>query len=395
MARKRTTSGSRSPRDAKRRKGTSLSPQPKTIPTSSPIKDEALKVQKEVRYVKTPVYDGQDGYFFMAPEDYTNFSYLAKGAFGVVASADYKGMRVVVKKIHCKSLVFMESALRELHNLSYFSMRKSVGVVRLKDCWLCDDEFLYLALEKFEKSLDMTLGSRETRLKAGQWRRVAGMLVAALNGLHSCGAMHRDLKPDNVVVNADCTKLALIDLGTVRCIEAKKQQRPLTPVRDVTTEGYRAPEVGGGDTKYCQQIDMFAAGCLLAHLKLGEELFPRDDDLEKFKEMTPQAVNKFLKKKFTGLAKADTALLLNLLDRNPSTRPSSADLIRQIMSPEEESDIHHTESDAYASDDSAATVPSAPIPYSEPTYTDTSSENMLLKIKRLIADFQEYRRNCS
>jgi mitogen-activated protein kinase 1/3 len=82
----------------------------------------------------------------------------------------------------------------------------------------------------------------------------------------------RDLKPSNVLLNADCT-LRLCDFGLARGVHV--------PGADMTeyvvTRWYRAPEVMLATQQYTTQIDMWAIGCIMAELLGRRPLFPGDD----------------------------------------------------------------------------------------------------------------------
>ena len=314
-------------------------------------------------------------HFFVVPSGYKNLLYLAQGSFGVVCTATSpKGDEVVIKKLSCDNEVNTESALRELHNLWWFAKANSKGVVRLLDTWTHNNNErnldLYMTLEKFAHSLNHFVGGRK-KISVTKWRKVCGLLCCALFELHSCGAMHRDVKPENIVVNSTCTRIAVIDLGSVRSSDKmhSEAQPPLTPVSKVTTEGYRSPETVLDDENYDASLDVFGAGCLLAALRFNEEIFPKNADLESYLHTTASEANAFLDKKFSSLKKAERDLLKAMLQRQPHDR-ITADNLKDIV---------------VESDDKVEKLTAR---YTEPIYIANSSWNMIGKIKNIVEEFQ-------
>eukprot|EP01063_Lacrimia_lanifica_P024906 TRINITY_DN32700_c0_g1_i1.p2 TRINITY_DN32700_c0_g1~~TRINITY_DN32700_c0_g1_i1.p2 ORF type:complete len:388 (+),score=162.12 TRINITY_DN32700_c0_g1_i1:58-1221(+) len=290
----------------------------------------------------------QEGFYFHVPAEYTRLAYLAEGAFGVVCTALRYGEEVVVKKIHCKNAVHAESALRELHNVAWFATAKAAkrgkvdlnrhnGIVKIRDCWMHEAEarrgetgpvHLYLALDKYDLTLDAVA---QKRLTGPRWREVAKLLIEAVHTMHRVGSFHRDLKPENVVVKADLSELAIIDLGSIRQNEVSVL-RPLTPVPQVTTEGFRAPESvfpGADEAEYDAQVDIFAVGCVLAHLRLGKQLFRDEDDLRAYAELDDDAAAAFVDQAFRTcrLSKLDASVFHGLLARDPAARLTSEQLL--------------------------------------------------------------------
>ena len=85
---------------------------------------------------------------------------------------------------------------------------------------------------------------------------------------------HRDLKPKNILANADC-KLKICDFGLAR--PAFHDSGPTTVFWTdyVATRWYRAPELCGSFfTKYTPAIDIWSIGCIFAEILSGRPLFP-------------------------------------------------------------------------------------------------------------------------
>eukprot|EP00953_Heterococcus_sp_UTEX-ZZ885_P015528 8738-Heterococcus_DN1.PRE.1 len=100
-------------------------------------------------------------------------------------------------------------------------------------------------------------------------------LLVALDYSHSCGVMHRDVKPRNVVIHKQSQQLRLIDWGLGDFYVPGKRY-----VRRVGSRYYKAPELLVGFSFYDYAIDIFSAGCVLAGLLLQREPFFRGRDNE-------------------------------------------------------------------------------------------------------------------
>ena len=84
--------------------------------------------------------------------------------------------------------------------------------------------------------------------------------------MHRHGFFHRDMKPENILINKGYVKI--IDFGLAREI------RSAPPYTDyVSTRWYRAPELLLRSTTYNSQVDIFAVGCIMAELYNLKALF--------------------------------------------------------------------------------------------------------------------------
>ena len=97
--------------------------------------------------------------------------------------------------------------------------------------------------------------------------------MKGLKYIHSAGAIHRDIKPQNLLVNSNCDlKICDFGLSTVKNGEVNKNFQ-LTNY--VVTRWFRAPEVllKYSTTDYDSKVDMWSVGCVLAEMYLRKVLF--------------------------------------------------------------------------------------------------------------------------
>uniref|UniRef100_K7FGV8 [tau protein] kinase n=1 Tax=Pelodiscus sinensis TaxID=13735 RepID=K7FGV8_PELSI len=105
-------------------------------------------------------------------------------------------------------------------------------------------------------------------------------LFRSLAYIHSQGVCHRDIKPQNLLVDPDTAVLKLCDFGS-----AKQLVRGEPNVSYICSRYYRAPELIFGATDYTSNIDIWSAGCVLAELLLGQPIFPGDSGVDQLVEI--------------------------------------------------------------------------------------------------------------
>ena len=133
-------------------------------------------------------------------------------------------------------------------------------------------EYCEYDLRKFIDKFRMT----NKELPINNIKRIMHQIFKATDFLHSKKILHRDLKPQNILVceNNILTKLADFGLSRVYTIPI----RPYT--REVLTLWYRAPELMLGLNQYSIGLDMWSIGCILAELFLKKPLFPGDSEID-------------------------------------------------------------------------------------------------------------------
>lgn len=97
--------------------------------------------------------------------------------------------------------------------------------------------------------------------------------------MHSHDLIHRDVKPENLLVSANGI-LKVCDFGFTR---STLPNASAVYTDYVSTRWYRSPELLVGDANYNKTVDVWAVGCIYAEMFNGIPLFPGDSDLHTLK----------------------------------------------------------------------------------------------------------------
>lgn len=105
-------------------------------------------------------------------------------------------------------------------------------------------------------------------------------MCRSLAYLHMKGICHRDIKPQNLLVDPKSHILKLCDFGSAKALNPGEPS-----VSYICSRYYRAPELIFGATDYTCAIDVWSAGCVAAELLLGHPLFPGDTGVDQVVEI--------------------------------------------------------------------------------------------------------------
>ncbi len=203
---------------------------------------------------------------------------IGEGTYGVVYKAVDRVTRatVALKKIRLEQEEegVPSTAIREI---SLLKELRHANVVRLQDVVHADAK-LYLVFEFLDLDLKRHMDAEGAAL-AGDRATTKLYLYQMLAGIAYCHAhrvLHRDLKPQNLLIDRARGGLKLADFGLARAFGL--------PVRaythEVVTLWYRAPEILLGAQHYSTPVDVWSIGCIFAELVTGRPLFPGDSEID-------------------------------------------------------------------------------------------------------------------
>jgi len=206
-------------------------------------------------------------------DKYEKLERIGEGTYGVVYKAKERksGDLLALKKIRLDDSAegIPSTAIREIALLKQL---RHQNIVKLYDVVHTESK-LTLVFEYLDQDLKKHLDACDRGLEADV---VKSFLFQLLNGIAFCHqhrVLHRDLKPQNLLINVD-GELKLADFGLARAFGI--------PVRsfthEVVTLWYRAPDVLLGSRNYSTQVDIWSVGCIFAEMVTGRPLFPGNSE---------------------------------------------------------------------------------------------------------------------
>lgn len=210
--------------------------------------------------------------------------YLNSGGFGISYLArDSLDRRVVIKECFAGALCHRSATrvrarsrshegeframvnlfLREARNLARLKHPNIVGVHQVFE----DNDTAYMALDLVEgRDLLDIVKDEAIRLTPDMVQFILLKLLEAVGFMHGCDILHRDISPDNILLNAEGAPV-LIDFGSAR-EEATKASRVLTGLLMVK-DGYSPQEFYIAGSKQMPCSDLYALGATMYHLVTG------------------------------------------------------------------------------------------------------------------------------
>ncbi|MCJ1309739.1 Cyclin-dependent kinase catalytic subunit [Agyrium rufum] len=230
-------------------------------------------------------------------ENYQKIEKIGEGTYGVVYKArdlTHPGRIVALKKIRLEAEDegVPSTAIREISLLKELD---DPNIVKLYNIVQADGYKLYLVFEllemdlkKYMEALPVSDGGRGKALPEGSGpdlgrlglgtnmvKKFMSQLVEGVRYCHSHRILHRDLKPQNLLIDR-VGNLKLADFGLARAFGVPLR----TYTHEVVTLWYRAPEILLGGRQYSTGVDMWSVGCIFAEMCTRKPLFPGDSEID-------------------------------------------------------------------------------------------------------------------
>ncbi|KAL3818623.1 hypothetical protein ACJIZ3_004528 [Penstemon smallii] len=248
---------------------------PVSVSTMDPHKKSSLETEFFTEYGEASRYQVQE--------------VVGKGSYGVVGSAidTHTGEKVAIKKIN-DVFEHVSDATRILREIKLLRLLRHPDIVEVKHIMLPPSrrEFrdIYVVFELMESDLHQVIKANDD-LTPEHYQFFLYQLLRGLKYIHTANVFHRDLKPKNILANADC-KLKICDFGLAR-VSFNEAPSAIFWTDYVATRWYRAPELCGSFfSKYTPAIDIWSIGCIFAEMITGKPLFPGKNVVHQLDLMT-------------------------------------------------------------------------------------------------------------
>lgn len=210
-------------------------------------------------------------------EQYEKVEKIGEGTYGVV----YKGLDKKTNETIALKKIPMEkddegvpsTAIREISLLKEMNHE---NIVRLYDV-VHTEKSLYLVFEYLD--LDLMKHMESCPEFSKDPHLVKKFLYQILSGIaycHSHRVLHRDLKPQNLLIDLKNNTVKLADFGLARAFVIPVN----TFTHEVVTLWYRSPEILLGCHQYSTPVDVWAIGCIFAEMATRKTLFPGDSEID-------------------------------------------------------------------------------------------------------------------
>ncbi|MBM4381702.1 MAG: protein kinase, partial [Deltaproteobacteria bacterium] len=260
--------------------------------------------------------------------EYEIVEQLGQGGMGVV----YLGRHPLIGKEVALKVLRPDAAENADHARRMLKEAQSVNAIRHR---AIVDIFGYGQLPDGRHYLAMEYLQGEP---LGQWFRrtfpapidlvleLMEALCSALQAAHAARFIHRDLKPGNVFVHEDDRgrlEVKLLDFGLAKQVSEK------TTGRALGTPNYMAPEQIHLRVDVSAQTDLYSLGVLAYELVTGDLPFGTKPDIGSILRAQLEEAPRHPSQLRADLPPALEELLLSLLEKGPSRRPASAEVVRQ------------------------------------------------------------------
>ena len=163
---------------------------------------------------------------------------------------------------------------------------------------------------------------------------ILGDVAKALGFAHEEGIVHRDIKPDNILLSGGAATVA--DFGIAKALSSARQQNEerggaLTTLgMSLGTPEYMAPEQVAGDPDVDHRADIYSLGCVAYAMLTGKSPFAGKSPQQM---LAAQVMEKPvpIEQHRPGVPPALAALVMRCLEKEPSQRPQSASEIISSM----------------------------------------------------------------
>ena len=269
-------------------------------------------------------------------DKYTLSGLLGFGGMGAVYEAIQSPMnrKVALKLIPTHDPTAAARFEREANTISRLSHPNTVTVF---DFGQTDDGLLFLSMEYCEGRTLTELIRDEGPLPGERVVMITDQICRSLAEAHRAGIIHRDVKPDNILLidvdgNPDYVKV--LDFGIAKAIHGEEDTNLTADGRIVGTPKYMSPEqILATPTDH--RADIYSLGCIMHEMLTGRPPFEANSSTKLMMSHAQQAPPHFSERlspnQLSGSVRHLEAVVRRAMAKNPEERPSTTDDLRREM----------------------------------------------------------------
>ncbi|RPB16127.1 Pkinase-domain-containing protein [Morchella conica CCBAS932] len=234
-----------------------------------------------LQVIREKVQDGLTGE--TREMQYTQCKIVGNGSFGVVFQTKLSpnGDDAAIKRV-------LQDKRFKNRELQIMRIVRHPNIVELKAFYYSngerkDEVYLNLVLEFVPETVyraSRYFNKMKTTMPILEVKLYIYQLFRSLAYIHSQGICHRDIKPQNLLLDPASGVLKLCDFGSAKILVENEPN-----VSYICSRYYRAPELIFGATNYTPKIDVWSTGCVMAELMLGQPLFPGESGIDQLVEI--------------------------------------------------------------------------------------------------------------
>lgn len=262
---------------------------------------------------------------------------IGEGGMGQVYLAQHRRLhrRAAIKVLHPEIAANPQLVERFFIEARATASINHPGIVEVFDCDVSDGQ-AFIAMEYLEGETLDALIQREGNLSGhiALALGIMGQIADAVGAAHARNIVHRDLKPDNVFLLPSAEGKAIphvkvVDFGIAKVVQSESEHRTRTGTV-MGTPAYMSPEQCRGAGIMDHRSDIYSLGCIAYQILTGHPPFRRegfgDMLLAQMTEAPPA-----LSDAAPGLPRELEDLIMAMLAKSPSDRPSSMEQVRAAI----------------------------------------------------------------